>query len=109
MTPALTTQLLGGVATDVPLLLLPVRLETRFEYGDGETPQALKIRIFPDDIHINRHEPDLSTDEVVWGRRFLALHDGATSDAERLSAWRVLSLRFGARRAAWIAATQLKR
>ncbi len=105
-----TAQLLGTVGTEVPLLLLPVRLETRFEYGaEGDKPQALRIRIFPDDIHVDSHETELSIDEHVWGRTFVAMYQRAASDAERLGAWRILSGRFGARRAAWIASTELKK
>ena len=104
-----TAQLLGNVGAEVPLLLLPVRLETRFEYGaEGDKPKALRIRIFPDDIHVDSHETELSVDEHVWGRTFIAMYQRAGSDAERLGAWRILSGRFGARRAAWIALTKLK-
>lgn len=99
-----TARLLGSVATDVPALLLPVRLETRFEYDDtGATPQALRIRVFPDAIHVDSHQRALSVDETVWGRHFIALSAAAVSDAERLAAWRVLASRFGVRRASWIA------
>lgn len=105
-----SSQLLGSVGTEVPLLLLPVRLETRFEYGEGrDKPQALRIRIYPDDIHVDSHETNLSVDEQVWGRTFVAMYERAASDAERLGAWRLLSDRFGARRAAWIAASKLKK
>ena len=105
-----TAQLLGNVGAEVPLLLLPVRLETRFEYGaEGDKPQALRIRIFPDDIHVDSHETELSIDEHVWGRTFVAMYQRAASDAERLGAWRILLGRFGARRAAWIASTELKK
>jgi len=98
-----TRQLLGNVTTDLPLLLLPVRLETRFEYGpDGTKPQALKVRIYPDDIHINSHEADLTADEVVWGRSFWSMHERAGSLSERMAAWRLLVSRFGVNRAAWI-------
>jgi len=34
----------------VPLVLFPVRLETRF----GEDGKVLRIRIFPDDVHVDR-------------------------------------------------------
>src|SRR4051812_31574935 len=39
-----------------PLLLLPVRLETRYT-ADGKT---LRIRIFPDDIHVDQLDRGLS-------------------------------------------------
>ena len=37
-------------AADVPLVLLPVRLETRFDPLDGGAADLL-VRIFPDTIH----------------------------------------------------------
>jgi hypothetical protein len=94
-----TTSLLGQVHTDVPLLLLPVRLETRFDFADGTT--TLKIRVYPDDIHLDRHEPDLTVDERTWGQRYWG-HQGAPGSATDRAAWRQLASRFGTRRAAWI-------
>ena len=85
------------VAADVPLVLLPVRLETRLErHGDGAT---LLVRIYPDTIHASSHEPELTADEFQWGTRFLA----AEAAGEDEAAWRQLADRFGAPRASWIA------
>src|SRR3954463_7508254 len=48
---------------DVPLALLPVRLETRYtEDGSG-----LRVRIFPDDIHLDRLDRGLSDVERAAG------------------------------------------
>ncbi|MGH8666799.1 MAG: hypothetical protein ACREUX_21255 [Burkholderiales bacterium] len=100
--PELTAAL---VPSDHPLLLLPVRLETRFfALADGK--QELRVRIFPDQIHVDSHEPALSADERRWGQHFWeqiwrAGHDEAT---ERV-AWQQLADRFDAQRAAWIART----
>ena len=49
---------------DRPLVLFPVRLETRF-FG-----QELRIRVFPDKIHVDTHEPELTADEVEWANTF---------------------------------------
>ncbi len=54
---------------DFPLLMLPVRLETRF-YRD---PHRLRIRIYPDQIHVNSHQPALSEREARLGQRFWEL------------------------------------
>ena len=87
---------------DLPLLLLPVRLETRF-FTLADRTTELRVRVFPDKIHCDSHEPDLTPDELTWGQHYWQ-HDwraGDHTDA-RADAWRQLADRFGARRAAWI-------
>ena len=88
---------------DLPLVLLPVRLETRFfpqPNGDSE----LRIRVYPDKIHLDSHERDLTADEHTWGRHYYEQDWHAGNDrAARMAAWQQLADRFGAERAAWIA------
>lgn len=48
----------------IPVTLFPIRLETVFS---GDT---LKIRVFPDDIHVQDHDPTLTDDELEAGRLF---------------------------------------
>lgn len=88
----------GSPNADHPLILLPIRLETRF-FG-----AELWIRIYPDTVHVDTHEPELTRDELRWGRHFHEqLWRAAGDDAQREAAWRQLAERFGAPRAAWVA------
>lgn len=48
----------------VPFLMLPVRIETRF----ASDASSLRIRIFPDDIHIDSHLRGLTEAEIELGR-----------------------------------------
>lgn len=82
---------------DCPLVLFPVRLETRF-FG-----QELRIRMFPDKIHVDTHEPELTADEVEWGKHFHTLLWTAPAEEARKDAWRQLADRYGAERASWVA------
>lgn len=87
---------------DQPLALLPVRLETRFFAMDGGV-QELRIRVFPDQIHVDAHEPRLTAGEIEWGKHFWVQLRAAADEAARRAAWHQLADRFDATRAAWIA------
>ena len=91
----------------LPVVLLPVRIETRF-VSTGETHE-LWVRVYPDDLHLDSHEPELTEDEEVWGKHFWEQiwHTGRGTDEaaenERRQVWAQLAGRFGPERAAWIA------
>lgn len=99
--PTITPQTM--CPSTVPLVLLPVRLETRFFTLPGNVTE-LQVRVYPDKIHIDSHEPDLTTDEHTWGTSYWQ-HDWVAGNdrTARSDAWRSLATRFGAERAAWIA------
>jgi hypothetical protein len=78
----------------LPTVLLPVRLETRFSDDRSE----LRVRIYPDQVHLDTHELGLTEDESELGAAFVS-----ASGEERTKAWGVLVARFGPVRAAYIA------
>ena len=83
--------------------MFPVRLETRF-FSLANGSSELRVRVYPDTVHIDTHEPALTADEVTWGKHFWEQAWRASDDQERAkAAWRQLADRYGASRAAWIA------
>ena len=59
-----------------PVLLLPVRLEAVYRATSAGEPE-LHIRVYPDDVHVDSHEPELT--EAEWAA------DGPGEDVPRLS------------------------
>jgi hypothetical protein len=98
---ALSDATIPPLSADVPIVLFPIRLETRFRTTQSAT--ELLIRIYPDDLHIDTHEPALTGPEIESGRRFWQQSWGP--DGNELAAWNQLASRLGAPRAAWIAKT----
>ena len=80
---------------DLPIVLLPVRLETRFVPSRRE----LWVRIYPDEIVADSHEPPLLPRERDAGYAYWRSAWDPTGEPE---AWRSLILSFPAPRAAWI-------
>ena len=80
----------------VPLVLLPVRVETRLA-PDGRT---LRVRITPDEIHVDTLQRRLGDEERAAGRAYWTAlwHDAADAQA-----WPALRTAVGDRRAAWVA------
>lgn len=91
------SHVLDGVDRALPITLLPVRLETRFA-GPPESP-VLKVRIYPDDLHVDDHEPGLSEREVELGRAYWTSVRGGTPEEQ---AWSSLVAGTGPYRALWV-------
>jgi hypothetical protein len=100
--PALpsTSKFLHPPPSSIPLLLLPVRIETRFQNNNTE----LWLRVFPDDIHVNSFEPELTADETTARTAFLAASTQGGQAAQ--DAFTALAQQFGPQRAAWIASAK---
>jgi hypothetical protein len=85
---------LSGLDASLPILLFPVRLETRFVAG-GAGNQLL-VRIYPDDCSIDGFEPELSEAEVKNLRRYWCSVWNAGGDLGRWrAAWRELAAAHG--------------
>jgi hypothetical protein len=90
-----TSKFLKPSSSSIPLVLLPVRLETRFRGSQ------LWLRIFPDDVHVNSFEAELTPEESAARASFLTQAQQGADAAQ--SAFTALGAQFGAQRAAWIA------
>lgn len=98
------------LSDDYPILLLPLRLETRFKTvstpgttAAGSTRPELWVRVYPDDCAIDTFEPLLSQSELknaqtYWTQSWQA---GGREDHER-GAWRGLVSSHGGGRSRWI-------
>jgi hypothetical protein len=85
-----------------PILLLPLRLETRFKTGGDDQPQ-LWVRVYPDTCLIDSFEPSLTEQEVDNARAFWASVWRAGGDeALERAAWRELVASHGSGRSGWI-------
>jgi len=87
-----------------PVLLFPVRIETRFmDAGDGS---ELWVRVYPDQIMVNGHHPQLTAAELAAGNAYWdavwRAGNPPPGQSAALAPWRGLAARYGAPRAAWI-------
>ncbi len=85
-----------------PILLFPLRLETRFKEDKNGKPQ-LWVRVFPDTCLIDSFEPSLTEQEVASARSFWAAiwRAGGEESRER-TAWRDLVASHGSGRSSWV-------
>jgi len=95
----------AGLSAQTPLLLLPVNVQTRFvkpEKGNDE----LWLRIYPDQIALDSHEPGLTTQELsdgqaYWTALWQAGNPPPDPDAAK-APWRTIAALYKPPRAAWI-------
>jgi len=88
---------MSGIDPQIPITLLPVRIETRFA-GTPAAPQLL-VRLYPDDVHVDRFDPRLTAAEIVSGQRYWTSLRAGT-DGEQ--AWAQLLKDVSATRAIWV-------
>src|SRR4051812_13485765 len=96
---------IAALSDDTPILLLPLRLETRFKLL-GTAPNVTRelwVRVFPDECAVDAFEPLLSDAEITRAQQFWKEFGLAAGDESlERAAWRRLATANGAGRAAWI-------
>src|SRR3954447_6171632 len=107
---------------DLPVALVPVRLETKYGSRDETLPDGtvvpipvLRVRIYPDDISVATSSPGLTTVDREAGADFWAVQAAPETVEEaavpgavehrRRAAWEVLARRVGPTRTAYVAST----
>ena len=94
---------IGGLDDTLPILLLPVRVETRFGTAPDTGARQLWVRVFPDECSIDTFEAELSDDEVAAVRRYWAATWAAGGiEAQERTAWRGLVAGCGSGRARYV-------
>ena len=88
-----------ALSAALPVALLPVRLEARF----FDNARELRLRFYPDQIHVDAHEPRLTAAERDAGVAYWQQRCATPNPAQRSAdAWGTLAGQFGAARAAWV-------
>jgi hypothetical protein len=85
------------LSAQYPIVMLPVRIETRFKPQDN-VPH-LWLRIYPDEIVADFHEPELTEQELEAGKTFWRAAWNPTGEAD---AWKAIVSGAMSQRAAWI-------
>ncbi|MEO7845954.1 MAG: hypothetical protein ABIR82_11495, partial [Nocardioides sp.] len=92
-----------GLTAQLPIALLPVRLEARFTTPSPEEGRELWVRIIPDDLHVPTLDDTVSARDAELANRY---RDSVAADPE--GAWHELVAGIGSSRpsvlrAAWLA------
>ncbi len=93
-----------NMSLDFPILFFPVRLETKYVtlINDGEEEKELRVRIYPDGILIDSHEPLLTEKEHASGLRYWRDTFARIVANGEQTAWTKLVNEYNPTRAAWI-------
>lgn len=87
-----------SLSTQYPIALFPVRIETRFQIATHNP--RLQIRVYPDEMLADSHEPLLTQQEVDAGRAYWT---ASWANGETLEAWQGLIAGRSTQRGAWVA------
>lgn len=93
--------LLTNLNDKFPILLFPLRVETKFSLESNS--YKLKVRIYPDIIHAENHEYLLTEDEEKDSIDYFEIVSPTEATLEaKQTAWNTLALKHGSQRAAYI-------
>lgn len=98
------TQVVSNLTDAQPILLFPVRIETRFhKYMNGANQaHQLWVRIFPDDIAVETHEEALTESEISEAQNYWITVWDETDQKAIINAWDAVCRHSTSQRAAWI-------
>lgn len=97
-------QLIEQWNDSLPILLFPVRVETKYSNSTAEKQKQLLVRIFPDDIAVVTHEKLLTQAELDAGHsHWKALWLAEDNSIQKKASWNLLEKQCGVNRAAWVA------
>lgn len=95
------TKEVEGLSDSFPILMFPLRLETRFKNTNGTA--QLWLRVYPDDCNVVKKEPLLTEEELVNARNFwVEIAKAGSNETAQRGAWKTLVKSHGANRSAWI-------
>ncbi len=98
--------MVGNWDAKFPIVLLPIRIETRFiTYDVGDVSKNyICVRFIPDDIFVDTHEPLLTADEYEGGKKYWSEISNPENDrlTNQKKEWRNLHSIYGSNRAAYI-------
>lgn len=85
---------------NAPFIMFPIRIETRFGMTSGANPvPALLLRVYPDEIFLDTHEPRLTREEIDAAKTYFIETDTIQEQPE---SWRELIAGMSPERAAWV-------
>ncbi len=96
---------IGRFNDQIPILMMPVRLETRFktDVAGGDPANQLWVRIFPDDCWIDSFDPVLTNAEVAGAKAYwISIWQAGGIESREDAAWVALATTHGSGRASWI-------
>lgn len=96
--------------SDTPVMMFPVKLETKYSLPSDDGEHALRVRVFPDAITVRTAfekltEDEKSAGELFWNNIWAINHsssDASTRYAGVKPHWNKIALNLGAARAAYL-------